>query len=119
MEDEKKDNQWTIRNNGSKGRDYTTVAGVVALVAIIAGVYAMVEPMSQRVDYLEGEFRSLRSRAATTSDHQLLNSRIEKIENWRIWWNREMLTSQMQMEEKIKTLERLAYGGALPQISGE
>jgi len=119
MTEKQKDDQWTIKNNGSKGRDYTTIVGVVALVAIIAGVYAMVEPMNQRVDYLEGELLSLRSHAATTSDHRLLNSRIEKIENWRIWWNREMLTKQMQMEEKIKTLERLAYGGASPQISGE
>ncbi|KPL09535.1 hypothetical protein AMJ71_06090 [candidate division TA06 bacterium SM1_40] len=38
----------TARNNGPKA-----FAGVIALVAIVLGVYAMVEPMSQRIENAE------------------------------------------------------------------
>lgn len=37
----------TIKNNSSA----KAFGGVLAIVAIIAGVYAMVEPMSQRIDF--------------------------------------------------------------------
>lgn len=44
----------TRRTSASNNNDGAKAfGGVVALIAVIAGVYAMVEPMAQRIDFLE------------------------------------------------------------------
>jgi len=37
------------------------VAGIIGLLLVVAGVYAMVEPMSQRIDFLEREVQRSRT----------------------------------------------------------
>jgi hypothetical protein len=48
------------RGNGNK----TAITVVVGLLAVIAGVYSMVEPMGQRIDFLERELERSRTQLA-------------------------------------------------------
>jgi len=41
--------------NGNSGNSTKAFAGVIGLLLVIAGVYAMIEPMTQRIDFLERE----------------------------------------------------------------
>ena len=43
-------------------------AGVVLIAAVIAGVYAMVEPMSQRIDFLERQLAKTESTLVRIDD---------------------------------------------------
>jgi len=48
-----------MANNGEGMKAF---GGVVAIVAVVAGIYAMVEPMNQRIDYLSAELDSIRDK---------------------------------------------------------
>jgi len=119
-------------NNGAGNAK--AFGGIIAIVAVVAGVYAMVEPMNQRIDFLNDQITCMRAEMAADNERERrdaaqfseltatvedLNGRVDDIESWRIWWNREILTSQAVLGEKIKTLERTIAGGASAQISGE
>ena len=108
--------------------------GIIAIVAVVAGVYAMVEPMNQRIDFLNEQMVCMRLEmttdnererndasqfAALTTQFAETETRVADLELWRIWWNRESLTTQAIQGEKIKTLERAIAGGASAMISGE
>ena len=108
--------------------------GIIAIVAVVAGVYAMVEPMNQRIDFLNEQMVCMRLEmttdnererndatqfAALTTQFAEIEARVADIESWRTWWNRERLTTQAIQGEKIKTLERAIAGGASAMISGE
>jgi len=108
--------------------------GIIAIVAVVAGVYAMVEPMNQRIDFLNEQMVCMRLEmttdnererndatqfAALTTQFAEIETRVADIESWRTWWNRERLTTQAIQGEKIKTLERAIAGGASAMISGE
>ncbi len=49
-----------IPSNGSAGAK--ALGALVAIVALIAGVYAMVEPMGQRIDFLERHIEKMEER---------------------------------------------------------
>jgi len=108
--------------------------GVVAIVAVVAGVYAMVEPMNQKIDFLNAQIVCMREEMTEDNNRERDNARqfaqlgtqfieietrVADVEKWRTWWNREKLTTQAIQGEKIKTLERAIAGGASAQISGE
>jgi retron-type reverse transcriptase len=44
------------------------LGGVFAIVALIAGIYAMVEPMNQRIDFLTNELNKVNNRMI--NDHR-------------------------------------------------
>ena len=107
---------------------------VAALIVLLGGMYAIVRPMDQRISQMEEQVRAMRTLAErnqeSMSKHLLcvtknetkiveVAARVQDIEAWRVWWNRDMMTNQVQLGEKIKQLERQAYGGVSPQISGE
>lgn len=48
--------------------------GVLALVALIAGVYAMVQPMNQRIDFLERQIGTMNSRMEKDDECELVNA---------------------------------------------
>ena len=68
-----KDSGSTVTINESKnssaasGNSTRAFAGVIGLLLVISGVYSMIEPMNQRIDFLEREI----SRTKTeVSDHE-------------------------------------------------
>jgi TolA-binding protein len=90
------------------------LGALLALMAVIAGVYAMVRPMDQRIDQLQLEVASLRSLMTETDRYnvqQLTNmvsdlsalkekfsqvvvqtERIKAIDEWRTWTTRNELS---------------------------
>ena len=90
-------------NGGAKA-----IGVILMIVALIMGVYAMVEPMNQRIDFLENQLRDLResyeasevkhadmhsivsaniarlegTKSLHMEKHEELKNRIVRIENW-------------------------------------
>ena len=121
--------------NGMKG-----AAGILAIVAVIAGVFAMVEPMGQRIDFLEAQLSEFRTElsAARQSDstHQratdreiasigekfsevetqfgALDARVVRFEDWLRWWQREVPSLDAIQSERIRALERDTRGQSDP-----
>ncbi len=116
-----------IASNGAKA-----FGGVLAIVAIIAGVYAMVEPMGQRMDFFDDRIlavhesmavddvreRADRNEFARVSERfkevetQFANqsNRIEVFEEWQRWWHRHVPTLDAQQDGRLDALERVIYG---------
>lgn len=120
-----------VTTNGARA-----FGGVIALVAIIAGVYAMtrleVEPMGQRIDFLSEQLLSIRkdmalddARERTDRDAfarvserfkevetQFSNqsTRIEVFEEWQRWWHRNIPTTDARQDGRLDALERVTYG---------
>ena len=118
-------------------------AGVVLIGAVIAGVYAMVEPMSQRIDFLERQLgRAIaameRDDEREASDRNILaafQERFREIETqfdgeramrerderdlleatkWIRTHDRIIERRDAEQWERIKSLERIAYGRGGP-----
>jgi len=119
-----------INGNGRQG----LLSAVAALVVLLGGMYAMTRPQEIRIAQMEArliEMRALAERNQSDVGRHVLNvtrnetkvtevaARVKEIETWRDWWTKDMMRAQVKLEEKVKTLERQAYGGATPQISGE
>jgi len=117
-----------------KGNGPGFLTSVAALAALLGGMYAIARPMDQRITQMEDRLYEMRMLAernqadmvkhvlcVTKNETRLgeVSSRVQDIEAWRVWWNRDMMTNQVQLGEKIKNLERQVYGGVSPQISGE
>jgi uncharacterized protein HemX len=122
-----------VKSNNSSARAF---GGVVALVAVIAGVYAMVKPMHHQINYLQVEVAGLRSALAERrersrdKDQELgeniarqaekftevetqfrsLHSRVDAWEQWEVWWQKTFLPSDARQNEKIAQLERVLHG---------
>lgn len=129
----KKDGQVPNNNTGRTG--FVVLA---SLLAIIAGVYAMVEPMGQRIDFLstqmkthavlqahegaaadlakiverfsevETQFRGLRE--LTDLQFTLLRADTEKGKSWRDGHDLRVAPLNAAQWERIKALERAVYG---------
>ncbi len=115
--------------NGGKA-----ITGIIALVALIAGVYAMVEPMGQRIDFLQTEINTIR--AAMNDDNQrekedvqirasmgekftevetqfrAMSQRIEAMEEFLLWYHRnvpqihaERTIGQKELERRLELIE--------------
>ena len=93
--------------------------GVIAVVALVAGVYAMVEPMGQRIDFLERQLESAnaatKERArlhAESVDQQFaaIDGRTEQLEEWQTWWYRSRPESAAVLQERIRQVERVQRG---------
>lgn len=84
----------TTHMNGSRA-----FGGVVALVAVIAGVYAMVEPMSQRIDFTGeriGEHAGQHAHEGAVRDIARFTERFNEVET----------QFKAQRETTVKTEER-------------
>jgi len=137
----------TKSNGSDSGNGTKAFAGVIGLLLVIAGVYAMIMPMNQKIDFLErsvaaqklaqtkeldrilsslsiendkNSYRERETVAKITtllekfkvveSQFSNLDERVLCIETWRVWWNREMLSTNSVLGEKISQLERILYG---------
>ena len=107
---------------------------VAALIVLLGGMYAITRPQEIRISQMEARLIEMRALAernqSDMAKHVMIVTRNEskiaevaarakEIEDWRGWWTKDMMRNQVKMEEKVKTLERKAFGGAIPQISGE
>ncbi len=110
-------------NTGTKA-----FAGVLVILAVIAGVFAMVQPMTQRINQLERQINTLadhqnldntreredQSKFAASAERfkevetqfSGLENRIQKIEDWRIWWNRTILKRHGAVDARVRDLEK-------------
>ena len=106
------DKSLNLKNNNG----YKFFVSLVGLLALISGVYAMVQPMNQRIDSLSNEIQSLREdikESATTKQMFIevetqfdgIKLRVSSLEEWQVWWNREMLSQNAVQNEKIQRLE--------------
>ncbi len=116
--------------NGNK----TGLTMIVGLFAVIAGVYAMMEPMGQRIDFLSTELKTAMSRLDNIADLEREDhakimtfdvrlSRLEKdTDNSQAWMNNHDLRVRglnSAQWERIKSLEREVYGYPMPVAIGE
>ncbi len=125
----------TTPSNGKiNGTGTRAFGGVVALLAIVAGVYAMVEPMSQRIEFQNRQIDTMREdlqRHASLNNHpwgvvaeiatleeslrevetQFADTerRIADYERWRETWEQKYPASNASQDERIKALERIVY----------
>jgi uncharacterized coiled-coil protein SlyX len=106
--------------------------GVVALVAIIAGVYAMVEPMHQQIAFqnerindlvaaaredtirervTQGQMSTIMERfKEIETQFRAVDARVKKHEEWLVWWERTVPGCDATQKEKIAQLERVVFG---------
>lgn len=56
-----------VEVSNSPGNGLKAFGGVAAIAAVILGVYAMVEPMNQRIDYVKSELTGLQQQLAEHS----------------------------------------------------
>jgi len=49
-------------NGNSQGSSTKAFAGVISLLLVIAGVYAMMKPMNQNLDYMRQDIKELKSK---------------------------------------------------------
>lgn len=126
-----------VKNNNSASAK--AFGGVVAVVAVIAGIYAMVEPMGQRIDFtertvdkhltlpahhgavddlakihqmfveIETQFDWLREIMETEINH--LKGEVKQLRDWKDSHNRQEGARAIQIE----VLERTIYGESLTQ----
>lgn len=120
--------------NGAKA-----FAGVIALVAVIAGVYAMVEPMGQKIEFVNRDVRDharldqhvgaakelagigerfkevetqfVAMRDKFDSEQLQVNRRLSLLEGWMFEHDRTVAATDATQWERIKALERQAYNG--------
>jgi hypothetical protein len=119
--------------NGTLRSLGTAMAGLVAVVTLM---YAMVEPLRQRIEFLNQEVQITRAsikeheeivghpgvleRLAETMERfrevstQLgdLERRIASYEEWQLWWQRILPSTNSRQDEKIYRLETRVYGHA-------
>ena len=101
--------------------------GILAIVALVAGVYAMVEPMNQKIDFITNEIDNIRTCMANDdarerSDAKELASlqekfrevetqfsgveaRVAELEEWYRWWSRNVPSIDATQNERLKHLE--------------
>lgn len=99
-------------NSGTK----TGLTMIVGLFAVVAGVYSMMEPMGQRVDFISDQVKGVMTRENTAmtqerDDHALLKAmetRLLQLEKDR-GHNLKIQVLNATQEEKIKALERVVY----------
>ena len=106
--------------NGAKA-----LGAVVAIVAVIMGVYAMVEPMSQRIDFLERQLDKIDARLHDTDQRErdaaeslaAIQERFQEVET-QFRAERELRTTNEARADKdldesptrLRELERLVWG---------
>ena len=126
----------TKSNNGNGSTK--AFAGVIGLMLVIAGVYAMIEPMNQRIDFLERQITSLKNSHANKEDeHSIthrdfvatlsstterfaevetqfddIERRIQNYENWQQWWQRNVPYINATQNEKIYRLEQTVFNSS-------
>jgi len=117
-------------NNNTKA-----FGGVLVILAVVAGMYAIIQPMNQQMGYLKDEINLVKARLAGHQDvasirdskitadlsavkekfvkaeaeHQATDRRISDLEEWRIWWNRSHLVADTENRVRIEALERHCY----------
>ena len=113
MSDQQKPMNSFLPTNGAKA-----LTGIIMMVALIAGVYAMVEPMQQQIDFLQAEINTIRTAMERDDDRENLDvqKRAAMGEQFK-----EVETQFKAMSERIKAMEEflLWYHRNVPQIHAE
>jgi len=58
-------NETKANGNGNGGSSTKAFAGVISLLLVIAGVYAMMKPMNQNLDYMRDDIKELKIKMST------------------------------------------------------
>ena len=108
------------KENGGSAKAF---GAIVAIIAVIAGIYAMVEPMNLRIDSLENANHALaikidKLQENTAQYYSLktdivgLSGKVKDLDDWLKWWREEYPMLNATQDEKIKRLEWYIYGKA-------
>jgi len=104
----------------SSGGNAKAFGGVVAILAIIAGVYAMVQPMRMQIDYQQKEVSEMRKVVDAGVKHQGhiaaelaslktasedTEARLARIEDWLEAWNQTVPAIDATQDQRLKTIE--------------
>lgn len=109
--------------NGAKA-----FAGILVIIAIVAGMYSIFRPMELRINSLQSQIEVLNTQLFELAAHERedqgrfatnderfketetqfsnLETRISTIEAWRIWWNRNILVDYGKIREQVRGLEQ-------------
>ena len=124
------------KKNGDNGVGAKAFGSIMVIVAVISGLWALMGPTNQRIDNIAKEVSSIKARlhedeiyaraekgviagveeklTAAEERFTSLETRVEHLEEWRIWWNRKILTKHAKNSEKLYRLETRAFGGSIP-----
>lgn len=108
----------------TNGNGYKAIGGILALFAIVSGVFAIVEPMNQKIDFireearahgqLEGHTRLLEDQARAAerfkeveTQFRDLTRRVEVFEVWMTWWQRTVPVLDATQDGRLNMLEEL------------
>ena len=120
-------------SNGNGSSSTRAFGGVVAIVAVIACVYAMVNPMNLRISSLENHNMSIEKKISQDDireredarEFALLNNsnkqheqRIAKLEESVRDWKEKYIALNTEQSEKIKKMEWYIYGRATASMFG-
>ena len=70
-------NESELKSNGQGGSSTKAFAGVISLLLVIAGVYAMMKPMNQTLNYMQKDIERLR---IEIKDHSYVAGHIGQIQ---------------------------------------
>lgn len=119
-------------NNGGNTKNSLTL--IVALFAVISGVYSMLQPMGQRIDFISTQLEGVIARETASmkeerEDHALLKTLATRL----LQLEKDRDTSKLRQNdhdlrvrginaaqwERIKALERDVYGKSMSVSIGE
>jgi len=94
-----------------------TLGGVVAILTVIGAIFTIeskidarlnfaVDRINQEMTYIQKDIRDLKSETATEKEIKELDKRLSSIEEWRIWWNRNILVMHSELQEKLQNLQK-------------
>lgn len=72
----------------------------------VASHKAEVTPLTSDIEHLEDNLKEIRTMMLSDDAREALQRRVESIEEWRIWWNRNRLTEQSENASLVKELQR-------------
>ena len=92
-------------NNGNSKTLSGGISGLLGILAIIAGVYAMVQPMRQSIEEIKTNVQTQFEATNKTADLQTErnHARFSKLEEWQKWWYRSIgMKQEHNYPEDIK-----------------
>ena len=84
-----------------------------SIVSQIGDIEAKLAKDDEREREDQGSFASIQEKFREVETRfNALDRRVQSVEEWRVWWNREVLTTNAAQDEKLYRLEMHTYGCA-------